>query len=48
LIIDTSIKLHEFSKNNQNICFKVCWPETPTCPDGWVSFISTGSERTLN
>jgi hypothetical protein len=36
-IIETSIKLHEFSKNNQNICFKVCWPETPTCPDGWFS-----------
>ncbi|KAK1752013.1 hypothetical protein QBC47DRAFT_432849 [Echria macrotheca] len=19
------------------ICLKVCWPESPTCPEGWVS-----------
>ncbi|KAK0741804.1 hypothetical protein B0T21DRAFT_408661 [Apiosordaria backusii] len=18
-----------------NICLRVCWPESPTCPDGW-------------
>ncbi|CAM1501391.1 Fc.00g105530.m01.CDS01 [Cosmosporella sp. VM-42] len=20
-----------------DICLRVCWPETPTCPDGWYS-----------
>ena len=20
-----------------DVCLRVCWPETPTCPKGWVS-----------
>ncbi|TPX10835.1 uncharacterized protein E0L32_008224 [Thyridium curvatum] len=28
-----SSKLHA---SNFEICWLVCWPEAPTCPDGWV------------
>ncbi|KAI1035048.1 hypothetical protein LB503_011715 [Fusarium chuoi] len=23
--------------HNYEVCLKVCWPEEPTCPEGWVS-----------
>jgi hypothetical protein len=22
---------------NYDVCLKVCWPEEPKCPEGWVS-----------
>ncbi|QPC80162.1 hypothetical protein HYE68_010914 [Fusarium pseudograminearum] len=22
---------------NYEVCLKVCWPEEPKCPEGWVS-----------
>jgi hypothetical protein len=40
--VDVSISINanqvkDQTLNNQGICFKVCWPTIPTCPDGWVS-----------
>ncbi|KLO88696.1 uncharacterized protein LW93_4507 [Fusarium fujikuroi] len=23
--------------NNYDVCLKVCWPQEPTCPEGWNS-----------
>jgi hypothetical protein len=29
--------VHKSDISTMDICLKVCWPETPTCPDGWYS-----------
>lgn len=26
--------------NDQGICWRVCFPEEPKCPEGWVSFVT--------
>ncbi|PMD32343.1 hypothetical protein L207DRAFT_590634 [Hyaloscypha variabilis F] len=40
--LDVSISVtvgqaQEITLNNQNICFMICLPEEPTCPEGWYA-----------
>jgi hypothetical protein len=37
LPIEFSVDVKDASAINQDICLRVCLPDTPTCPDGWVS-----------
>ncbi|SCN67648.1 uncharacterized protein FFB20_02701 [Fusarium fujikuroi] len=30
--------------HNYEVCLKVCWPEEPTCPEGWVSDLEGDSD----
>ncbi|KAI4162855.1 MAG: hypothetical protein LQ342_003572 [Letrouitia transgressa] len=34
--VDDELHAHNQVGINQ-VCFKACWPEEPTCPDGWES-----------
>lgn len=35
-------------KNNYEICWRVCFPRRPECPNGWVSFECFGYFYTTN
>ncbi|KAE9364515.1 hypothetical protein N431DRAFT_474105 [Stipitochalara longipes BDJ] len=37
LQVALEINTKDVLQTQQNICLKVCWPESPTCPDGWFS-----------
>jgi hypothetical protein len=34
--VKKSVEDGQLMNTNIDICLRVCWPETPTCPDGWV------------